>query len=68
MRELHEHGSRFQHSFGPGGIFTDDEFKQVYWNISPNTMQDWLTDDQNNDPFDPASPLDVENIAGHLQR
>ena len=68
MRELRELRSRCQHSFGPGGIFTDDEFKQVYWNIFPNTMKDWLTNDQNIDPYDPAAPLDVDEIADHLQR
>ena len=59
-------GSRYQHSFGPGGISTDDKFKQVYWNIFPNTMQDWLTNDQNINPFDPAALLDVDEIADHL--
>ena len=68
MRELRKHGSRLQHSFGPGGIFTDDEFKQVYWNTFPEAMQDWLTSDQNIDPFDQAALLDVDNIADHLQR
>ena len=40
MQELRELSSRCQHSFGPDGIFMDDEFKQVYWDIFPNTMQD----------------------------
>ena len=31
-------------------------------------MQDWLTNDQNINPFDPAAPLDVDEIADHLQR
>ena len=31
-------------------------------------MQDWLTNDQNIDPFDPDAPLDVDEIADHLQR
>ena len=68
MRELCELGSCCQHSFGPGGIFTDDEFKQVYWNIFANTMHDWLTNDQNIDPFNPAAPFNVDKIANHLQR
>ena len=29
MWELPEHDSHLQHPFGPGGIFTDDEFKQA---------------------------------------
>ena len=33
MQELRKHGSCLQHSFGPGRIFTNYEFKQVYWNI-----------------------------------
>ena len=68
MRELRELSSCTQHSFGPGGIFTDDEFKQVYWNTFPNTIQDWLMNDQNTDPFNPAAPLNVDKIANHLQR
>ena len=35
MRKLRELGSRCQQSFGPYGIFTDDEFKQVYWDTRP---------------------------------
>ena len=57
MRELRLLGSRCQHSFGVAGIFADDEFKQVYWNIFPGTMQDWLTNDQSINPFDPAGTL-----------
>ena len=30
-------------------------------------MQDWLTNDQNIDPFDPAGPLDVDEVADHFQ-
>ena len=67
MRELGEHDSRFQHPLGSGEIFTDDEFKQVYWNVFPNTMQDWLMNDKNIDSFDPASPLNVNEILDHLQ-
>ena len=61
-------GSCCQHLFGTARIFTDDEFKQVYWNIFPSTMQDWLTNDQTIHSFDPAAPLDVDEIADHLQR
>ena len=68
MREIREHGSRLQNLFRPDEIFTVDEFKQVYWNVFPNTMQNWLTDDQNINPFDPAAPLDVDEIADHPQR
>ena len=63
-----QHGSLLQHLFGTNGIITDDEFKQVYWDIFPNTMQDWLTNDQNIDPFDPAAPLGVDGILDHLKR
>ena len=31
-------------------------------------MQDWLTNVQNLDSFDPAAPLDVDEIVDHLQR
>ena len=61
-RKLRELGSRCQYSFGPGGIFTNDEFKQSYWNISPNTMNNWLPNDQNIDLLDPAAPFDVDEI------
>ena len=31
-------------------------------------MQDWLTNDQNMDPFDAANPMDAAEICDHMQR
>ena len=31
-------------------------------------MQDWLTNDQRMDPFDPANPMDADDICDNLQR
>ena len=68
IRELRAHGSCLQHSFGAGGILTDDEFKHAFSDIFPNMMQDWLTNDQNIDPFNAAAPLDVDEMTNHFQR
>ena len=52
-----------------GVIFmSDEQFKFAFWRIFPEKMQEWLTNDQNKDPYDRANPLDVYEIANHMQR
>lgn len=68
MRELRVLGCRLQHLFGAAEILIDSEFCQAFWNMFPNLMQDWLTNDQNINPFNPTAPLDAEKFANHFQR
>lgn len=60
-------GSEMHHNFG-AVFMTDDEIKMAFWNSFPVKMQSWLTNEQDLDPFDPANPLDAQEIADHLQR
>ena len=67
MRQVRQQGFHLQHSFGVVGIFTEAEFLQAFWNIFPNVMQDWLTNDQNTNPFAPVAPLGVDKVADYFQ-
>ena len=58
--------SRPQHLFGAARILADAELCRASWNIDPSAMQDWLTNDQNINPFNPAAPLDADMIADHF--
>ena len=50
-----------------GNIVTDAEFLQLVWNIFLKEMQNWLTNDQKTNPFDPNSPLDADKFCDNLQ-
>ena len=53
----------------PGGnIVTDAKFLQLIWNIFPKEMQDWLTNDQKIDRFNPNHPLDADEFCDDLHR
>ncbi len=56
-----------EHNQGANYI-TAGQFTLLFWNIFSSTMQDWLQEDQNLDPFDAANPMDHEDIADHMQR
>ena len=60
-------GEYMHHS--QGAVFlSDNDFKNSFWDIFPKSMKNWLTNDQNIDPFDANNPLDVEEIADEMQR
>ncbi len=63
MRTL---GAMLEHNQGANYI-TASQFTLLFWNIFHATMQDWLQEDQNLDPFDAANPIDHDNIADHMQ-
>ena len=67
LQRLRKMGAMMHHNKGPDFI-TDDQFTNLFWNIFPMHMHEWLEEDQNMDPFDPANPMDHEDIAGHMQR
>jgi len=60
-------GTYMHHSQGDTFLSTND-FKNSFWNIFPKSMKNWLTNDQDIDPFDATNPLDVEEIADQMQR
>ena len=60
-------GAMLEHNQGANYI-TAGQFTLLIWNIFPATMQDWLQEDQNLDPFDAANPMDHDDIAYHIQR
>ena len=65
MQRMRKMGGQLHHS--QGAVFmTDGLFKQTYWNIFPEYMQTWLTEDQNLDPFDAANPMDVDELGDNM--
>ena len=47
---------------------TVDDFTRAYWRTFPARMHDWLTNEQNINPFDAAAPMDAMEIADQFQR
>ena len=47
---------------------TDFERTRAFWQIFPNKMQDWLTNEQNIDPFEAGNQMDAMGIADEFQR
>ena len=68
LSQCRELGSRLEHSMPGGNILTDAEFLLLVWNIFPKEMQEWLTNDQKIDPFDPNHPRDVDEVCDDLHR
>ena len=51
-------GEYMHHS--QGAVFlSDNDFKNSFWDIFPKSMKNWLTKDQNINPFDANNPLDA---------
>ncbi len=67
IQRMRTMGEMLEHNQGANYI-TAGQFTLLFWNIFPATMQDWLQEDQNLDPFDAANPMDHEDIAAHMQR
>ena len=52
-----------------GAVFlTDQDMTSAFWRIFPNKMHDWLTNEQNINPFAVDNPLDAMEIADQFQR
>ena len=68
LSQCRELGSRLEHSMPGGNILTDAKFLLLVWNIFPKEMQEWLTNDQKIDPFDPNHPGDVDEVCDDLHR
>ncbi len=59
-------GAMLEHNQGVNYI-TAKQFTLLFWNIFPATIQDWLQEVQNFDPFDAANPMDHNDIVDHMQ-
>ena len=43
-----------------GAVYMDaDDMTRAYWRVFPARMHDWLTNEQNINPFDAAAPMDA---------
>ena len=67
MSRMIKMGALMTHNQG-AQYFTDEQFKQAFWNIFPESMKSWLVNDQRMDPFSPDNPLDPQEIADEMQR
>lgn len=67
LERIHEITDMYlQHSQG-AVYLSNNDFKNSFWNIFPPSMMNWLTNDQDIDPFDATNPLDVEEIVDQMQ-
>ena len=52
-----------------GAVFLNDfDLTQAFYDCFPSKMQDWLTNEQRIDPFDPNNQLDAMELADEFQR
>ena len=66
MCQLRGYGNRLENSMPGGNIVTDAKILQLIWNIFPKEIQNWLTNDQKIDPFNPNNPLDADKFCNDL--
>ncbi len=59
-------GAMLEHN-QEANYITANQFTLLFWNIFPATIQGWLQEDQNLDPFDAARPMDHNDIGDHIQ-
>ena len=55
----HDHGAVY---------LSPDDMTRAFWKIFPSKMHDWLTNEQNINPFDTNNPMDAMEIADQFQR
>ena len=55
------------HHTHQGTYFDDNRFKTCVWNHFPQEWQDWMTEEQQTDPFDANNPLSTEDIIDKFQ-
>jgi len=67
FERLKKYGRMMHHNQGVNYI-TNAEMKKAFWLSFPQVMRDWLTNDQDTDPFDTTNPLDAQEIADQMQR
>ena len=67
LQHIRNFGKAMHHNHGIDYI-TNVQMTMYFWNIFPQSMKNWLRDEQNIDPFDQMNPLDAQEIADHMQR
>ena len=55
------------HHTHQGTYFDDNRFKTCVWNHFPQEWQDWMTEEQQRDPFDVNNPLTTEDMIDKFQ-
>ena len=55
------------HHTHQGTYFDDNRFKTCVWNHFPQEWQDWMTEEQQRDPFDVNNPLTTEEMIDKFQ-
>ena len=68
MELLKENAAEFLHHERGADFLADVDMKQAFWDCFPNSMHDWLNNEQDVDPFDANNPLDIVEIADQFQR
>ena len=66
MQKIRRMGSAMHHTMG-AHYMTDEQFDQAFWLIFPTVMVDWLTNEQNIDPFAVGNLLNATQIGDHMQ-
>ena len=68
MNQIKQMASTMLHHDRGAVFLSDQDTTSAYWRIFPNKMHDWLTNEQNINPFDANNPLDAMEIADQFQR
>ena len=55
------------HHTHQGTYFDDNRFKTCVWNHFPQEWKDWMTEEQQRDPFDVNNPLTTEEMIDKFQ-
>ena len=61
-------GNRLDHNAAGDKLFTEQEFKLMFWSTFKDSQQSWLTDDQNMNPYGPDSAFGPNKIAEQMLR
>ena len=61
-------GNRLYHNAAGDKLFTEQEFKLMFWSRFKDSKQSWLTDDQNMNPYGPDSAFGPNKIAEQMLR
>ena len=61
-------GNRLDHNAAGDKLFTDEEFKLAFWSTFDDSQQNWLTDNQNMDPYNQYNAFGPNKIAEQVLR
>ena len=61
-------GNHLDHNVAGDKLFPDEEFKLAFWSTFDDSQQNWLTDNQNMDPYDPDNAFGPDEITDQMVR